>query len=126
MTSDIKFSALTFILVSTILGAVGQIFIKRGLNHLGTLDISSGIVLMYLKIFLSPLVIAGIGTYFLGVFFWLYGLSKVELSFAFPFVSLSYVFVFLLSMFFLGESIPLMRWIGLLTICLGVVLVGRT
>jgi drug/metabolite transporter (DMT)-like permease len=126
MLTNVKFVALAFISTSMILGAVGQIFIKKGLNALGGLDFSSGIVTTYLKIFLSPLVIIGICIYFVGVFFWLYGLSKVELSFAFPFVSVSYVLVFLLSWFFLGESIPVLRWIGLVTICCGVLLVGRS
>jgi len=124
--TDTKLTALAFISTSMILGAVGQLFIKKGLNYLGGLDFSSGILATYLKIFLSPFVITGIGIYFVGVFFWLYGLSKVELSFAFPFVSVSYVLVFLLSWFFLGESIPLLRWIGLATICCGVFLVGRS
>ena len=126
MLTEIKLIALAFISMSMILGAVGQIFIKKGLNYLGGLDFSAGLVVTYLKIFLSPFVIIGISIYFIGVFFWLYGLSKVELSFAFPFVSLSYVLVFLLSWFFLGENIPLLRWVGLLTICIGVLLVGRS
>lgn len=126
VSTNIKMIALAFISMSMILGAVGQLFIKKGLNYLGALDFSSGIVATYIKIFFSPFVMAGISIYFVGVFFWLYGLSKVELSFAFPFVSLSYVLVFLMSWAFLGETIPMTRWLGLLTICVGVFLVGRS
>jgi drug/metabolite transporter (DMT)-like permease len=118
--------AIICIFISIIMGAAGQLFIKQGLNNLGGLDFSTGLVSAYMKIFLSPLIFLGILIYFLGVFFWLYGLSKVDLSFAFPFVSLSYVFVFLFSWWFLGENIPLLRWIGVLTICLGVFLVAKS
>jgi drug/metabolite transporter (DMT)-like permease len=114
------------ILISILLGSVGQIFIKKGLNNLGSLDFSMGLIGSYSRIFLSPLIIFGIVIYFFGVFFWLYGLSKIELSFAFPFVSLSYILVFILSWFLLGENISLLRWVGLATICLGVFLVGRS
>ena len=126
VSTNIKTIALAFISMSMILGAIGQLFIKKGLNYLGALDFTSGIIMTYLKIFLSPFVIVGLSIYFVGVFFWMYGLSKVELSFAFPFVSLSYVLVFLLSWAFLGESIPLVRWVGLVTICFGVFLVGQS
>jgi len=118
--------AMVCIITSMILGAVGQICIKRGLNLLGNIEFSSGLIVSYAKIFFSPYVLTGLFIYFIGVFFWLYGLSKVELSFAFPFVSLSYVLVFLLSWFALGESIPLLRWIGLMTICVGVFLVAKS
>ena len=114
------------ILISIMMGAVGQIFIKKGLNDLGGLDFSIGLVSSYARMFFSPSILVGIVVYFCGVFFWLYGLSKVELSYAFPFVSLSYLVVFILSWLFLGENISLLRWIGLATICFGVYMVGRS
>lgn len=112
--------------LSIFLGVVGQVFIKRGLNILGNIDFSKQLIDSYLRIFLSPLVIIGILLYFFGVFFWLYALSKVELSFAFPFVSLSYVLVVFLSWFILGESISYLRWTGVFVICLGVFLISKS
>jgi len=108
------------------MGAGGQVFIKKGLNNIGDIDFSIGLISAYTKMFVSPLVLLGLLIYTLGVFFWLYGLSKVNLSFAFPFVSLSYVVVFLFSWWLLGESIPLVRWMGLAAICFGVFLVGKS
>jgi drug/metabolite transporter (DMT)-like permease len=114
------------LVMSMLLGVVGQLFIKKGLNSLGGINFSSGLIAAYLKIFFSPFVILGISLYFLGVFFWLYALSKVELSFAYPFVSLSYVLVVVLSWLFLGESISLVRWAGVAVICAGVFLISRS
>ena len=114
------------ILTSIAMGAFGQIWIKKGLNSLANLDFSGSLVGAYLRIFLSPYVFAGLTIYGLGVFFWVYGLSKVNLSFAFPFVSLSYVLVFLLSWWMLGEQIPTIRWVGLATICVGVLIVSAS
>ena len=114
------------LVMSMLLGVVGQLLIKKGLNVLGGIDFSSGLIAAYSKIFFSPFVALGISLYFLGVFFWLYALSKVELSFAYPFVSLSYVLVVVLSWLFLGESISLVRWAGVIVICFGVFLISRS
>lgn len=114
------------LLISMSLGVIGQLFIKKGLNELGNLNFSSGLVSSYGKIFLSPFVILGLLVYFLGVFFWLYGLSKVDLSFAYPFASVSFILVLLVSWLFLGESVSLLRWAGVAAICLGVFLISRS
>jgi drug/metabolite transporter (DMT)-like permease len=114
------------LLISMFLGVVGQVFIKKGLTSLGNLDFSTALIYSFVKIFLTPFIILGLSLYFLGVFFWLYSLSKVDLSFAYPFVSLSYVIVVIFSCFILGENISYMRWIGVFVIGLGVFLISRT
>jgi len=114
------------LLISMFLGVIGQVFIKKGLTSLGSLDFSTALIRSFMKIFFSPFVILGISLYFLGVFFWLYALSKVDLSFAYPFVSVSYVLVVLLSWFMLGENISLLRWVGVVLICSGVFLISRS
>jgi len=119
-------SSLPFILIAVTLGVVGQLFIKIGLNSMGKLDFSSGIILTYMRIYTSPYVISGTFIYVLSVFFWLYALSRVDLSFAYPFLALSYVLILLASFIFLGETIPFMRWIGVLVICFGVYLVSKS
>lgn len=118
--------AIPSLLISMFLGVVGQVFIKKGLNSLGNLDFSTALIATYVKIFFTPFIILGISLYSLGVFFWLYALSKVELSFAYPFVSVSYVLVLFFSWWFLGENISLLRWAGVFSICLGVFLISRS
>jgi drug/metabolite transporter (DMT)-like permease len=118
--------AVLCLVVSMFLGVAGQLFIKKGLNLLGNINFSSGIVSSYARIFFSPFVLVGLLIYFMGVFFWLYALSKVDLSFAYPFVSLSYILVVFSSWWLLGESITLLRWSGVMAICLGVFLISRS
>lgn len=121
-----KMSVVLIILIAVLLAVIGQIFVKRGLNLLGTIDFSSGLFITYVKIFLSPLVLIGSIIYTISIFFWIYSLSKVDLSFAFPFLSFSYVLIILVSWLILGENIPLLRWIGVLVICVGVFLISRS
>ena len=115
-----------FIIIAVALSVAGQLLLKKGISILGDLDFSSGFILTYLKIFTSPLVIMGVFSYVISVFFWIYALSKVNLSFAAPFLALTYVFIVIGSWLFLGENVTFIRWFGVFVICLGVVLVAKS
>ncbi|PQP35628.1 multidrug resistance protein [Desulfobacteraceae bacterium SEEP-SAG9] len=115
-----------FTLIAVTITVMGQLFIKKGLNLLGDLDFSSGFIRTYSKIFISPYVILGFSIYVVSIFVWLYVLSKVDLSFAYPFLAFSYVLVILFSLFFLGETISLIRWAGVVLICFGIIFVSRS
>lgn len=55
---------------------------------------------------------------------WITILSKLDLSVAVPAASLSYITIPLASVIFLGERIPFLRWLGILFIILGIILVS--
>lgn len=57
---------------------------------------------------------------------WSTVLSKIDLSVAVPIASFSYIFVPLISLVFLQEKIPFVRWIGILFILFGVMLVSKS
>jgi Integral membrane protein DUF6. len=97
------------------------------MSQLGTLDISvAAIPSLIMRIILSPYIIVGLAIYFGGVFFWLLALNRADLSYVYPFASLSYVLITRASWLLLNESVPPMRWIGLVIICIGVMLVARS
>jgi drug/metabolite transporter (DMT)-like permease len=116
---------LTCILLSTILGVAGQLLLKRGMTMLGAQSLTpSSLMDVAWRIGTSPWVILGIAIYVSGTFFWLVALSRVELSFAYPFASLSYVLIIAAAWALLGESVSPMRLAGVVTICLGVFFVS--
>lgn len=117
---------IVYIIIAIVLSVISQLLTKAGLNALGNLDLSHGFTSFYLKIFLSPWVILGVVAYTIAGFFWLYSLTKVDLSFAYPFLALSYVLILLFSRVFFYESVSPLRWAGVLVICLGVILVSRS
>ena len=119
-------SSVPSILTAVILAVTGQLLVKNGLNLLGNVDFASGLISAYLKIFISPYVIVGTLLYAFSSLFWIYALARVDLSFAYPFVALSYVLIILSSCFILGEHIPFLRWIGVLVICLGIFLISKS
>ena len=119
-------SAMPQIFAAVILVVAGQTLAKLGMKTIGNIDTSGGLVEFYLKAFLNPYIFMGTLLYGSAVFFWLYVLSKVELSYAYPFLALTYILVILAAWLVLGESIPILRWIGLFVICIGVFLVAKS
>jgi uncharacterized membrane protein len=118
---------LILILIPTVTGVAGQLLLKVGMSQLGALEISiAAIPSLIARIILSPYIIVGLAIYFGGVFFWLLALNRADLSYVYPFASLSYVLITLASWLLLHEAVPPMRWIGLVVICIGVMLVARS
>ena len=64
----------------------------------------------------------GVFLYGVSALFWLVTLSRVELSFAYPIVSVSYILVAFGSKICFKERISAMRWMSIVIICAGVFL----
>lgn len=113
------------ILSAVVIGVLGQLLMKHGVSLLGGIG-SGGLATFFLKAAFSPWIIAGIFAYVFGTGIWLVLLSKVEVSFAYPMLSLGYIFLLLLSAFFFHEQITPIRIMGVILIVLGVSLVARS
>ena len=119
--------AIAYILVSVVLGATGQILLKKGMGGMGPLTLSAGQLGSILwRIATNPYVVIGLGIYVCGTLFWLMALSRVDLSYAYPFASLSYVVMLVASWQLFSENISPLRLAGTLVVCLGVFLISRS
>ncbi len=78
---------------------------------------------MHSSVFMVLLAV-GIVSYLFSTVIYFYVLSRVHLSFAYSMGGLSYIFAVILAALFLNESVPFLRWVGVLTIAFGVVLIG--
>lgn len=115
------------ILMSTLLGVIGQTVLKVGMTHLGPQSIGAdGVLTILMRIAFSPYVIGGLALYVSGTFFWLVAMSRVDLSYLYPFASLSYVLLMGVAWVVFREHISPMRLLGALIIVAGVVLVARS
>ena len=114
------------IFISILFAVIGQLLLKMGMLRIGkfSFDIST-LVHQYIRILLNPFVIAGLVGFFVSMLVWLYVLSRMELSFAYPFVALNYVLILFGSHFLLKEAITPMKVIGVVVIVIGVYLVAR-
>ena len=111
------------ILSCVILNSIAQIFLKLGMNSIGRNISSFGPGNIHSLISNSNVVIGGV-LYAVSFVVWLYVLSKVKLSYAYPFISLSYVIVLILGFFILNERISFAAWVGVLLVVIGVSLIG--
>lgn len=106
-------------------GVAGQTAIKIGVTQPGSSAASSGILSLVRMIIGSPLVLVGLLLYGVGALAWIAVLSRMDLSYAYPFLALNFVLITLVSVLFLGESVPGIRWFGLAFICVGILLVSQ-
>jgi drug/metabolite transporter (DMT)-like permease len=113
------------ILLAVLLGAVGQIVMKRGMQIYGEVTATS-VWSQLVPILKTPQVAIGFLCYALSAVLWIAVVSNVDLSLAYPMVSLAYVIVFVASWLFLGEHISALRLVGLLIIVAGVIVISRS
>jgi len=111
------------ILISIFMVVSGQTLIKEGLERI-SLNLSE--ILSIVNIFYEPLILMGLVLTGLSSIVWLSILSKAEISYAYPFVSLGYVIVALISLVYFNEYVSPIRWAGIFTICFGVFLMSKS
>jgi drug/metabolite transporter (DMT)-like permease len=114
------------ILLSVASGVAGQTAIKIGVEQPGSSAMDKGLGGLITTIATTPMVLLGLFLYACGALSWIMVLRKMDLSYAYPFLALNFVLIALVSRFFLGETVPLMRWVGILIICGGILVVART
>jgi uncharacterized membrane protein len=116
------------LITSLVFASVAQLFFKIGMDKMGELSFApiSTAILTVIRIITAPDIILGIFLMLLSGLFWFIVLSRAELSFAYPMISLSYVMVALLSYFYLGEQISLVRWVAIIIIIFGVAILARS
>ncbi len=119
--------AIFYILVSVVAGAAGQVLLKKGMGSMGPLTLSiSQLGNILWRIGTNPYVVLGLAIYVAGTIFWLTALSRADLSYAYPFASLSYVVMLVASWQLFNENITALRLLGTLVICLGVFIISRS
>jgi drug/metabolite transporter (DMT)-like permease len=116
------------ILVSIILGPLGNVFLGKAMKGIGPVTSARilDLVPMTSRVLTSGYIWLGIAC-LLGFFIvHMLLLTWADYSYVQPATSLSYLSISILSYFLLGEMISPLRWLGVTVICLGVCLVGWT
>ena len=118
------------ILLSVALAALAQLTLKHGMNQV-THDGASPLDLgnpagTFHRIAGSFAVWAGLAIFVISAAVWLIVLSKVSLSFAYPFASLTYVLILLFDRAVLHQPVSGLRYAGVALIIAGILLVSRT
>ena len=118
---------IVFILFTVATNAAAQLMLKYGMMQLGPLSFAGvNPLLKILQIVFSPWVFLGLCTFVISMASHLYVLSKVDLSFAYPFLSLAYVLVAVFAYFVFREDLNALRIAGIAFICVGTILIAQS
>jgi drug/metabolite transporter (DMT)-like permease len=117
--------SLVLILFTVVTNAAAQIMLKKGMTAIGALTLSADkMVSTVFQVVFQPFVFLGLCTFVVSMASHLVVLSRVQLSFAYPFLSLAYVIVAVYAYFIFGEDVGALRIAGIAAICLGTVLIS--
>ncbi|MCA9971594.1 MAG: EamA family transporter [Anaerolineales bacterium] len=111
--------AYILLLLSVAFGVVGQLLLKHAMTRRPDFRLTQ-----LTSLILDPAIVGGFFSYGVSTLIYLTALDTLDLSLAYPTVSLGYVLIIVLSKLFFKEPIRPARWIAVLIICLGVALVG--
>jgi len=113
------------IFLTDLCDTISQLSLKSSIN---TIDLHVNTVKKIIKLLLKlakiPRIWIGFLFSTLSLAIWLFVLSKAELSFAYSLDSMRYILIALASMLILKEKVGLIRWLGIASVVLGILLVA--
>jgi uncharacterized membrane protein len=123
----LRIKTLVMILAMVVCANVGDLMLKRGMTQIGAVEISPAGLWRALLLTITS------GTIWIGIFFlmgfmlsYMTVLSWADYSYVMPAGAFGYALLTLLAMVFLHETVSPRRWMGVILICVGVLLVGQT
>lgn len=111
-----------YIFLTIVLTVYGQIVLKWQVARAGVLP--AGLrdkIWFLLGLLLNPWIISGFAAAFLASLAWMAAMTKFQLSYAYPFMSLAFVLVLVLSNLLFQEPVTLPKIAGIVLIVLGII-----
>ncbi len=102
----------------------GQMILKWRLSALKFVLPEGGLIekiIPLFKVVFDPFIFSGFVSAFIASLFWMAAMTKFEITYAYPFMSLSPALVFMLGIFLLGETFTIGKLVGLILIILGII-----
>lgn len=116
---------ITIILTSVLLNCSAQLLIKKGMLKIGEVSLA-GMAQNFLPLITNIWLWSAMFCYGVSIVLWISVLSKVQVSYAYPFLSIGYVLSAVAGNFFFAETITPIRILGIVVICIGVILISRS
>ncbi|MBN69228.1 MAG: hypothetical protein CME32_08125 [Gimesia sp.] len=112
-----------FILGTIFFTVYGQLILKWRIGRYGELPESLSDRIQFLfRLLLDGYILSGFIAAFIASLFWMAAMTKFQLSYAYPFMSLAFVLVMFLSAFFFNEPVTLAKTLGLTLIVAGIII----
>ncbi len=114
------------ILTGVLLNAGAQLLLKAGTNSVGAFTFSrENILPVGWQLATEPHILGGLSCYVISVVVWIMALSRVQVSVAYPMLSIGYIVNAAAAWYLFGEAVTPMRLAGIAIIIVGVCLVAR-
>jgi multidrug transporter EmrE-like cation transporter len=115
------------ILLGVLLNACAQLLLKAGMLQIGHFQFSfANIVPISLKVMGNFPIVTGLVAYVVSVVVWLLVLSRVQVSYAYPMLSIGYILNAAAAFYLFGEDLSMVRVAGIFIIIVGVYMISRT
>lgn len=102
----------------------GQLILKWKIDQYGALPADAmDKFLFLLRLLFNPWIISGFFAAFIAALCWMAAMTKFDISYAYPFMSLSFILVFIISVFLFSEPITIQKSIGMGLIILGIIVI---
>ena len=120
-------AALLLVLVTAFLNTAAQLMLKAAMNRVGEFSFSlANIFPIGWQLATNPFLIGGLAIYVVSVVVWLLVLSRVQVSAAYPLMSVGFIINAIAAYYLLNEPLSLLRIAGIIVIIIGVYLVTRS
>jgi multidrug transporter EmrE-like cation transporter len=120
------FVNILIILGSIMMSSTAHVLLKKGAISIAALGASNQSLLTNILVTATnPWVLAGMSLHVSALAVWMWALSRVDISFAYPFLAVGYVFVSLMAWQWLGENLTVTRISGMAIIIIGIVVLSR-
>ena len=114
------------ILTGVLLNAVAQLALKSSVRHHGAIELAAGALPVALRLAGEPALWLGLVCYGVSVIVWIVALSRVDVSIAYPMLSIGYVVNAIAAWTLFGEALTAMRLTGIAVIIVGVFILARS
>ncbi|WP_211450978.1 EamA family transporter [Collimonas antrihumi] len=116
-----------FIFAGVCLNAAAQLLLKAGTNAVGVISLTpQNWFATGIKLATQLPILAGLTCYVISVVVWIIGLSRVDVTIAYPMLSLGYIISAIGAWYFLGEVVSAQRLMAIGVIIVGVVMLTRS
>lgn len=120
-------SSFLLVITGVLLNAAAQLLLKAGVNKVGVIQLRFDTILSAgWRLAFEPHILAGLACYVISVVVWILALSRVQVSIAYPMLSLGYIVTAIAAWLLMGEPLSAVRITGIAVIIVGVYLVARS
>lgn len=115
-----------YILLTLLFTVYGQLVLKWQMGGVGPMpEAPTDKLLFLLRQFFNPWIISGFVAAFVASLAWMAAMTRFDLNYAYPFMSMAFIIVMFFTVFFLNEQLSLQRVVGTLLVVAGLIVMTR-